>query len=199
MIFGGILLAQHVFAAPVQYVPLAPLPGIGEGGTAAPNLTQYLVLVFKLAIGLAAMLAVVMITIGGFEYMTSETFSGKGDGKKRIENAIYGLLLAIASWLILYTINPKLTEFNFSVDVPASQSNNGPHLSISLPNRPDDRIPEYYYIVILFYGYDYQVNYGPFETQAACEERLAEGIESFNLGNYGNVDQFTCSYFHGSL
>ena len=96
------------------YNLLAPLPN-PEGGelsnidVSGDNaLGQYLNIIIKLAIGLAAVLAVVMIVMGGIQYMTTELVSGKEDGKRRITNAVLGLLVALGAWLILYTINPNL-------------------------------------------------------------------------------------------
>jgi len=99
----------------IQYQPLEPLPGAEDSETVS-DLPTYLANMFKLAIGLAALFAVVMITIGGIEYMMSESLGGKADGKERITNAIIGLLLAVSAWLILYTVNPKTIEFNFNPD-----------------------------------------------------------------------------------
>jgi hypothetical protein len=115
---------------PPSYVLLAPLPCVGTtNGTTCTNGTNggslitsiaiqgYLVYLFKLMIALTVFLAVIMTIYGGFKYMTTEAVSGKGDAKKTIEDAIYGLLLALASYLILYTINPNLVNIS-SVAIP---------------------------------------------------------------------------------
>jgi len=49
-----------------------------------------------------------MIMIGGVQYMSTDSISGKNDGKEKITGAIFGFLLAISAWLILSTINPAL-------------------------------------------------------------------------------------------
>jgi len=89
------------------YQPLAPLPGIAAG-QAVPPLSQYLNIVFSLGISVAAGLAVLMIVIGGIQYMSTDAVGGKEDAKGRITSALWGLLLALCSYLILYTINPDL-------------------------------------------------------------------------------------------
>jgi len=108
-------------------VPLAPLPGTGAGTTCIPNQTPpdpncnvdsistYLPGIFTLAIEIAAALAVIMITIGGIEYIGSESVGSKADGTKKIQNALIGLLLAIGAWVILNTISPNLVSFNLSI------------------------------------------------------------------------------------
>ncbi len=75
----------------------------------------YLNFAIKLFIALCAVAAVVMITIGGIEWAGSELISKKEDGKQRIWQAVLGLVLALSSYLILYTINPDL--LNTDVDV----------------------------------------------------------------------------------
>jgi len=95
----------------IIYCPLAPLPI--EGNTGA-DLSIYISGLFNFIIGLAAILAVFMIALGGFTYITTDTISGKSDGKGFISNAVWGLILALAAWLILNTINPNLLNFNLN-------------------------------------------------------------------------------------
>lgn len=101
-----------------EYAVLEPLPGIGEGEGGTVTLQDYLPAVFNLTIGIAAVLAFIVITWGGITYATSDALSGKADGKKHIENGIYGLLLVIGAWVILYTINPQI--LNFDLILPRS-------------------------------------------------------------------------------
>jgi cell wall-associated NlpC family hydrolase len=109
---------------------LAPLPC--DPATAGPNcvngkltafdpssasgdkISGYLNVMIRIFIGLCAVLAVVMIVIGGIEYMTSELVSSKEAGKERIRGAIFGLLLALGAWTLLNQINPDIlnTDLN---------------------------------------------------------------------------------------
>jgi len=107
-----------------NYEFLAPLPDpFGTQGellknidTAGGNaLGRYLNIIIRLAIGFAAVLAMIMIVMGGIQYMTSELVSSKEDGKNRINNAILGLLVALGAWLILFTINPQLLNTNVNI------------------------------------------------------------------------------------
>ena len=122
-------LVDGVCTAPAgqQYYLLAPLPN-PEGGTlqnidvGSPNaLGQYLNIIIKLAIGIAAVLAVVLIVMGGIQYMTTELVSGKEEGKKRITNAVLGLLVALGAWLILFTINPDLLKTELKIETTTIQ------------------------------------------------------------------------------
>ncbi len=97
-----------------SYVPLAKLPGTtNSNGTLSLN--TYIPGIFNLAVGIAAVLAVLMIIIGGVEYMTTDAISGKAEGKARINNALWGLLLVLVSYILLHTINPKLTVFDLNI------------------------------------------------------------------------------------
>ena len=95
-----------------KYSPLAPFPGTGLTDTidtAAPcAFGNYLNIMIKIVIGFSAVLAMVMIVMGGIEYMTSSIVSGKEAGKQTIINALLGLLVALGAYVILNTINPNL-------------------------------------------------------------------------------------------
>jgi len=111
-----ILPALQTFAQN-DYTVLAPLPGTLKVGTGwQTDLQTYLPGVFKLLIGLSAVFAVLMIVIGGFQYMFTDALSGKTAGRERIKNAIYGLVLVIGAWLILWTINPNLLTLNLNIE-----------------------------------------------------------------------------------
>ena len=115
------LTATVVFAQetpkPTEYELLAPIPlsGIDQGETKKTEAGPYIEGIFTLLIAIAGGLAVLMIIFGGIEYMSTDAFSGKSEAKKRIENAIWGLMLAIGAWLILTTVNPNLTKFDLEI------------------------------------------------------------------------------------
>lgn len=94
------------------YAVLQSIPGIEADST--PTFSEYLEKIYIIGIGLAGILAVLMIVIGGIQYIGSGMSpSGKSDAKDRITNAIMGLLLALLSYLILNTIDPNLVSLNF--------------------------------------------------------------------------------------
>jgi len=64
---------------------------------------------YVFGVGIVAVSAMIMLVIGGVQYMTAGD-RDPGSAKTRITNAIWGLVLALCSWLILYTINPDLTQ-----------------------------------------------------------------------------------------
>ncbi|MEX0672785.1 MAG: pilin [Candidatus Paceibacterota bacterium] len=126
-ILGGVVLA---FILPVvtyaqnDYVPLVPLPGIdGSGGIGLANYFQQM---FILLLSLTTVFAVLMIVIGGLQYMTAGDNASKVSGaKETIQNALYGLFLAIGAWLILYTINPTILSLTIGGDEIEHQSSYG--------------------------------------------------------------------------
>lgn len=108
MVLGtGSVLAQ-------DYTPLAPIPQLTNNAGNADINTLVPALV-KLAISVAAALAVIMMILGGIEYMSTDIWTKKNDAKGRITNALVGFLLAISAYTILYTVNPKLVDIDFSI------------------------------------------------------------------------------------
>ena len=66
-------------------------------------------------VGFAAALAVLMIVVGGFQYMLGESIGMKSAGRERATSAVLGLGLLLVSWLILNTINPDLLTLDLSI------------------------------------------------------------------------------------
>ncbi|MFA6446550.1 MAG: pilin [Candidatus Paceibacterota bacterium] len=96
---------------PQTYTLLAPSFTGNAVGASATSLTEYLKTTFNVILGLAGVAAVVQIVRGGLMYMTPDSIGGKTEGKKLWTNAVYGLILAIAAWLILSEINPEILNF----------------------------------------------------------------------------------------
>lgn len=100
--------------ANAQVTLLAPLSN--EASKTVRGLPEYLHYAFPILIRTAITLAVVMITIGAIQYMFSGVPGAKGEGLKRIKEAIWGLLLALTAYLILNTINPRLVSLDFDLE-----------------------------------------------------------------------------------
>ncbi|HAE36441.1 MAG: hypothetical protein UR85_C0002G0063 [Candidatus Nomurabacteria bacterium GW2011_GWF2_35_66] len=88
-----------------DYNLLAP---IGKFVKAPNDIGDYFNLIFKLAIGLCGVLAVVMIVISGIQYMGDESIFGKTEAKSKILASILGLFIALGSYALLNTIDPDL-------------------------------------------------------------------------------------------
>ena len=97
-----------------SYVLLAPLGGKASVDIGSDNefgFADYLQKIIDITIGVAAIVSVIMLIIGGVEYiMSSVSEVAKKDAKDRITNAILGILIALSGYLILNTINPDLLK-----------------------------------------------------------------------------------------
>lgn len=118
-----VFLSLFVFvnAEETTYVLLEELPIVGGE---VDNFGVYLSNMFLLALQLATVLAVFMISFGGFKYLTEESFTGKSDAKNRIWNAVIGLVILLTSWLLLYTINPDLVQNKFVIPKVETKNDN---------------------------------------------------------------------------
>ncbi len=106
------------YAVDTVYQPLEQVKGLtsesGNSGTGI-QIDKYLPNIVKFGIGIAAALAVIYLIIGGFQYISSDAIFAKEEGKKRIFDALGGLLLAISSVVILNTVSPRL--INIKLDI----------------------------------------------------------------------------------
>jgi type IV secretory pathway VirB2 component (pilin) len=156
----------HVKATSQYYQLLAPLPC--ENGTALCNdgkleqidpaigFSAYLNTMLKIFIGLCAVLAVIMIVIGGIEVMTSELSHTKEHGKETIEHAILGLVIALGAYALLFTINPDLLKSNAKIPDMADIKDKGSALS------------EFWYFQYWSVAANTGVVAGPYESQQIC-------------------------------
>lgn len=108
-----------------DYVVLAPLPDTTSGctGTGADekckaDINSYLGGFLGLAIGIGAVLAMIYLGFHGFQYAMSDSASVKTAEKEKIWEILQGLLLIIASYAIIYTINPDLLNFSLEITTP---------------------------------------------------------------------------------
>ena len=115
----------------LDYALLAPLPivglesgvvSIGPTGSSGFDFGDYFNGLLKFAIGIAGALAVVMIVIGGIQYMSTDNFGEKAAGKDHIKNAVGGMILLIGAYMILNTLNPNLVDFHFSISKASTQA-----------------------------------------------------------------------------
>lgn len=67
---------------------------------------------FYTALAVGAMLAVLRLGYAGFMYMTSDVWSSKQKATEMIQQAVTGLLLLLAVYLILFQINPDILNLD---------------------------------------------------------------------------------------
>lgn len=110
LFFGAV---PHVLAQ--GFVPLASIPGLTDIQPTQGGLAAFFNNLYKFAIGMAAVLAVIMIIWGGLEYSTQDSISKKSDGKQRIYQAIFGLVLVLSPVLVFTLINPSILNLSLNL------------------------------------------------------------------------------------
>jgi len=110
-------------AAGGVYTLLAPIPTFfpdGKIDIKGKGLSGYLEGLYRVGVAIATGLALIMIVVGGLEYVSTDSIQGKSSGRERIKNALIGLLLALTSFIILRQINPNLLRSDLGLDTTGS-------------------------------------------------------------------------------
>lgn len=93
---------------PFSYTLLEKIPG---GENAGGDLETYIENIYRIALIIVTLSAVLMLSIGGFMYLTSAgNTAAMGSAKSVIFDSLIGLVIAITAWLILNVINPDLVN-----------------------------------------------------------------------------------------
>jgi len=127
LLISILTLPFFAFGDVYEYTPLVTIPGSGVEANQPVNLGAYLNGIYRILIAITIILAVIVITISGIQHMASESPFSKSEASKRIGGAIGGIVLAVMSWLILFTINPCLVSFNFLTPTAACGGPNKPN------------------------------------------------------------------------
>lgn len=105
-ILALLLLPLSVFALNLTYPKFPGAPDINT----EQDLTAIVAWLYVFLVGISGLAAFVMIVWGGVKWMSSQGDPGQvGDARDKIKMALLGLLLVLASFLILQIINPELT------------------------------------------------------------------------------------------
>jgi hypothetical protein len=83
-----------------------------QGYLYIPWIAEYMTALYKFALGIVSVIAVIMIIVQGARIVTSGGGQQKTDAYKKILQAIVGLFIAWGSYAILYNVNPDLVKFN---------------------------------------------------------------------------------------
>ena len=94
------------------YAPLTTIPAFKEAAGAAEtgNFAQFINVLYRMSIGLASALAVLVIVWAGIQYSVSVAVGTKENMRHRITMALGGLVLLIGAYMLLEVVNPQLTE-----------------------------------------------------------------------------------------
>ena len=123
-VFAAALLAAvalpFALHAEITFTPsesLPPLPG-GQQFPTTGGFPQFVRWLVPFTISVAAILAVIMIIVAGLRWMAAAGNPSQIEtAKNNITNAVFGLVLAFAAWLILNTINPALVNPRLHLDL----------------------------------------------------------------------------------
>lgn len=105
-------------------VYFVPQVGIGDDfqkgdsitvGDSTKMIGDYINAIYKYAIGIVGILAAVVLMFGGVLWITAGGNAERvGNAKSWIGAALTGLVLTLASYTILYTVNPDLVNFKIT-------------------------------------------------------------------------------------
>ena len=94
-----------------KYQPLEPIPGAKD----ASSFPEYIQAIYKFGLWTVGLAALLMLTVGGFMYVTSAgNTSLIGNAKGIIQDSIIGIILALAAYFILNIINPDFVHVNLN-------------------------------------------------------------------------------------
>jgi len=117
-------LAQDDDPVPINFTPQLTIPGSGfnqgeampageyKSGTMTSDLLlKYIKAFYRYGIGVAGILAAIVLMAGGILWLTSAGNDSKvNQAKELIAGSITGVLILFCSWIILNTINPDLVN-----------------------------------------------------------------------------------------
>lgn len=109
-LFFWSLLLIPIAAQAQEFVPLSGLPALQESND--PDLPDILNTIYVVAVAVGAIVAVIKIAIAGTKYVLSEIVTDKSDAKKDINSALLGLIIILATYVVLHTIYPGIVDFN---------------------------------------------------------------------------------------
>ena len=95
------------------FVSLTNIPALEGAGNAA-TLPAFVNSLYKLAIGLAAVLAVLQIIRAGIMYMGGDSVTEKKEAKNLIALSIGGLVLILSPVIVFSIINPKILDLQIA-------------------------------------------------------------------------------------
>ena len=79
------------------------------------GLSNFFNLLIKIVIALAGAIAVLMVIVGGIQYLGTDSIWEKGESVSRMTGAIGGIILLLCSYTILYIINPDLVNIRIGM------------------------------------------------------------------------------------
>lgn len=120
----------------VTYESIVTFPTPGGSGVSdgnSINASDFVKIVYVLAVSVAGLLAVIKIILGGVKYMLTDVIPGKEKAKKDIWGAIFGLIIVLSAVFILEIINPQLAVIKIF--------DGAPEIQVQTPSQSSDVAP----------------------------------------------------------
>lgn len=108
-----LILPIAVFAEEYGFVPLTNVPFLTDTGNSF-DLSQFLNNLYRLAIGVAAVIAVLQIMRAGIMYMGGDSVTEKKEAKNLIGLSIAGLVLVLSPVVVFSVINPEILSLRIN-------------------------------------------------------------------------------------
>ena len=70
----------------------------------------FITFLIQFLLGVAGLVAVLFMVIGGYHYVIGGITEEKEKGKKSIQNALFGLIIALSAWIVVNFIQIALTS-----------------------------------------------------------------------------------------
>lgn len=113
-------------ASPFDYTPLEKIPGSDTETSGVTDFYTYVSAIYKFGIWAVGIVALFMLTFGGYTYITSAgNNSSMETAKKIITDAIVGVIMALTAYLLLYVINPDLVKMKKLTPVAGTGTTTG--------------------------------------------------------------------------
>ncbi len=116
---SGLGMATMVLAAdPIQFTPEINIPNVFSGKQTVDDdfAGKYVRAVYIYFIWIIGILSTVMVIYGGIRWVAAAGNPGRiSDARETVNNAIIGLIIALTSYTLLFTIDPNLTRLNLKV------------------------------------------------------------------------------------
>lgn len=102
-----------LYASQINYVPLAPIDVEGSEFRGDPCVAptcfpRYLRTLYNVGIAIAGLFAVLSIVRGGFEFLWTDSYLARSEGKAIILRAVGGVLIVYSSYILMNAISPAL-------------------------------------------------------------------------------------------
>lgn len=155
-----------------NFFPLTTLPGLTDIAT-KNQVSGFLQNLYKICIGLAAVIAVLQLVRAGVMYMGGDSVTETKEARRLIGTALGGLLLVLSPVIVFSIINPQILQLNIGVTNLKSD--------ISTPAPPAPGSPAALSAGICSQYSNFKV--ANLAVNQTCEQAIGPGYVNLNTAN----------------